>query len=677
MSLSAFVYSQQLPVVDTNIVLKPIQKTVYWDPTNGDNTRDGSTMENAVKTWTRARDLCEWGTEGVDGGHFYNKIIIKAGTHYLTSTDRVYQTYNHSSEGGGNGNYRHHANKNIFKDISIAGEESAIPCVLDATNIGILGAGNGVIRLAGRHISIENITIQNSPGRGIDLRTDAGYINNPDARQNDVLIKNVTVKNASYFGISIERIDKAVINNCEVFNTCLNNENENSYNSFPSAVKCIYSTHIAFLNNKVYRNWGEGLNFNKSEYCLALDNVSYDNYGVNFYCDNAKNTILAGNLFYNDASDRTFWKKINATSTLKRAANNISVSNESYPVGQIDSENIFIFNNVCIRGPISFGYTNRNSGTNSYTNIYINNNTVIDAVADATLQISLLNLILSPNLPATFSNFNIQNNIFSMPAEKLALPGHLVELARTSQQDAALPSLDVNTANNYWSADPYKPGRYNFIEQADNSINTALPTTVTDLSTLSNINPANNNTLVLAAAHAGFITNDFFKIQRVLSPASNVGAIEYTAALPVKFDQISAIIKDGILNVKWSTLTEINSSHFLIELSRNGKDFTTIGKVDSRSGDDNSGQQYEFSIPLSSLGGGLMFAFAGLFSLLFAGKKMRKLSYAMLLFAAILFINGCRKDSDSLSYDKQSYFLRITQVDNDGIKNQSKVLSII
>ena len=109
-----------------------------------------------------------------------------------------------------------------------------------------------------------------------------------------------------------------------------------------------------------------------------------------------------------------------------------------------------------------------------------------------------------------------------MPASKLS-PS--VELARTSGSDAFLPTAGIITTNNYWSANPYKPNRYNFIQQTDNIVNANLPTDINNLTTLDNIKPALNVNLQLAKPRESFIAKDFFGVARI-SPNSNVGAIE-------------------------------------------------------------------------------------------------------------------------------------------------------
>ncbi|MGC4233722.1 MAG: hypothetical protein QM594_12145, partial [Niabella sp.] len=232
-------------------------------------------------------------------------------------------------------------------------------------------------------------------------------------------------------------------------------------------------------------------------------------------------TIVANNRLYNSANNRRFWKRVDTAGVFKKGATNISIANEKYEY-PLDSDHIFVFNNICFRGPIAFGYCDRTGGSNSFSDIYISNNTCIDIVADPGVPMSLINFI-RPNIPATYRNIHISNNIFSIPSHKLS---SIVELAVTSDRDAILSQAGIVTANNYWSANPYKSGVHNFISQNDNKVNANLPVTISNITTLNDIKPARNSDLILTGDYKSFITKDFFGNTRLKHPGSNVGAIE-------------------------------------------------------------------------------------------------------------------------------------------------------
>ncbi|MFP5043063.1 LamG-like jellyroll fold domain-containing protein [Parasediminibacterium sp. JCM 36343] len=50
-------------------------------------------------------------------------------------------------------------------------------------------------------------------------------------------------------------------------------------------------------------------------------------------------------------------------------------------------------------------------------------------------------------------------------------------------------------------------------------------------------------------------------------------------ALPVSFENISAVKNGNFVNVNWQTATELNTSHFIIQHSKDGTSFTDIGTL--------------------------------------------------------------------------------------------------
>ncbi|MEY2904460.1 MAG: hypothetical protein RJA52_476 [Bacteroidota bacterium] len=53
-----------------------------------------------------------------------------------------------------------------------------------------------------------------------------------------------------------------------------------------------------------------------------------------------------------------------------------------------------------------------------------------------------------------------------------------------------------------------------------------------------------------------------------------------TVLLPVTFKDYSTLQENGKIRVAWSTIEEVDNDYFIIQHSRNGKDFRDIGKVD-------------------------------------------------------------------------------------------------
>lgn len=69
-------------------------------------------------------------------------------------------------------------------------------------------------------------------------------------------------------------------------------------NSSPSALIPGITSYATFRKNKVYNNWGEGLSCFEADHCRVEDNISYDNWTVNFYLSDTTNSIVQRNIIY-------------------------------------------------------------------------------------------------------------------------------------------------------------------------------------------------------------------------------------------------------------------------------------------------------------------------------------------------------------------------------------------
>jgi hypothetical protein len=76
--------------------------------------------------------------------------------------------------------------------------------------------------------------------------------------------------------------------------------------------------------------------------------------------------------------------------------------------------------------------------------------------------------------------------------------------------------------------------------------------------------------------------------------ASSISVTKLTGTLPVVWGAFSAIHKSGDVVLNWNTLQEENTSHFAVEYSNNGIDFTVIANVQA-SGNSALGSAYRFT----------------------------------------------------------------------------------
>ena len=156
-----------------------------------------------------------------------------------------------------------------------------------------------------------------------------------------------------------------------------------------------------------------------------------------------------------------------------------------------------------------------------------------------------------------------------------------------------------------------------------------------------------------------------------------------SAALPVKFGNIHAFLKNGSLQINWETLSENNNDHFIIEVSRDGSSFVKLATVDSKALNGNSDNllKYEYSImeneAAALLGGSALLAFL----LIGVSGLKRRNKLVMLLAASVLIsllFNSCTKSEQvyDTANDKPLY-IKITQVDKDGKAKSSGIIKAL
>lgn len=165
---------------------------------------------------------------------------------------------------------------------------------------------------------------------------------------------------------------------------------------------------------------------------------------------------------------------------------------------------------------------------------------------------------------------------------------------------------------------------------------------------------------------------------------SNPTTITITAdgTLPVDFGAVSAVFVNGQLVVNWSTLSESGNSHFDIEISKDGTNFTKIGSVDSKAdknGNSDAPIDYDFSINLqngNTLLGIALFSIAFI-ALLFSRKNKWLYTVVLVGGLSIFGASSCSKDDAAGVEDTGKAFVRIKQVDKDGKFTYSKPVQVV
>jgi len=208
--------------------------------------------------------------------------------------------------------------------------------------------------------------------------------------------------------------------NNEVFHTCMANEGA-SAGGWSSALATInrpgfvHSSNIVMRGNKVYENWGEGINSFLATNVLLADNEARDNFSVNMYCDTSTNVTMENNTitskntrYYRDGSPA-------AGIQISNEGSRTTMRVKPYPC----AENIIILNNIIDGACEGIAYWEDKNNTwesNTYRDIEIYGNTFND-IWDYDIHV---NRVSMPNVEPP-RNVKAYDNILSGSDKRLLI----------------------------------------------------------------------------------------------------------------------------------------------------------------------------------------------------------------------------------------------------------------
>ncbi len=522
-------------------VFTPSQ-TIYLSPT-GDDVNPG-TINSPKKTFMSAVNAFEFGVNGVNNSESYNEIVFLPGDYYPSTTlSQTASQYVKENPPG----------IKLYKNISMRGIGKVVIHGDSAQNVGY----STLISLMGSHIYVRNLTLKNSKYAGIKFIGGNRHCTN-------IEVDSLIVDGAPSHGCLFTLADTILVKNSIITNTCNENSDENASNClWGSALKTEFCKVVTFQKNKVFRNWGEGINTSLSEGIYCYKNEAYDNYSTNFYLHSASKGIWDSNLVYN--TDSLFWRSCFNPAGIRKPPSGISIANELtctdiclsggnnnacggkyhccayypydavflniYPYRQTDS--IFVYNNIFLQADISIW--DAFSGFLNYAfmkGIFIENNTVVGVYGRPTLKKSPINVTLGTSFVYAL-NHRIKNNIFtqdtSLSAYKAGLSVYIPSGVCNGLSDGNIVTLN----NNRWNT-----AKITTNEQILSTLPTDIPPTQLSLLIPNSQQPY----WVQTATPSSYITHDFLGNPR--QGVSNVGAIE----------------KDVVISLD----TEENEKHFSV-----------------------------------------------------------------------------------------------------------------
>ena len=304
-------------------VIYPASIELFVSPDGNDTENVIANADFPLRTFDSIFSVLKKKTIGLKGD-IYCSVFIKKGIYHLQSPFEQFQK-----------DFSIIATELRKLHVSLIGINDSV--VIDGSKIKKNG-GYGLIRLCGSNILIKNITIKNASSYGI-------VIGQPFARSTNVLIENVHIDSTFSHGLLIGDInsksdDTVLIRNSHFTETNQMNALGNS-NQWGSALKLFGAGHIMVDSCYFEHNWSEAISINNSRYVKIIRSHFINNFAPSVYCDIARNVTIEQNMFIANA-DSVMYKKG------KRGMVAILLSSEAWDPLATDhkTSDIDIFSNI-------------------------------------------------------------------------------------------------------------------------------------------------------------------------------------------------------------------------------------------------------------------------------------------------------------------------------------------
>ena len=522
------------------IATLPLWATDYYvDVNKSGSSGDGLTLATAKKTLQEAANL------SLVAGDVVN---VKGGTYTVTGSQAIMSINNRSGNAS-----------NYITIRNVAGETPKIEFA-GYNGIELIGSSSYIeingFEIQGYKGASDTRTVTGAEGQYSTYSSCSGLTIGAQYTGNGIFVKdadnNFTTDNSHHIrilnckihdcgggGIAMSGVDYVTIENNEVYRNAW-------YSTYANSGISVYQPYnfdagtgykIFIRNNKSYLNDSK---IKWSSGCVYSDGngIILDDYR------NTQNTSAYG---------------IYAGKTL--VANNITFGNGGSGIHAFSSNNIDIVHNVSYQNgqrttstPPTGGYNDGGIYGNATTNVQIINNIVV-GIAGRKI-----------NSNSSNSSHVIASNIF-FGGTGLVVSGTGIIAASSTGNSAANPLF----------------------------VNPSIDPSVADFQ-LQTTSPAINSAAIFSA-----VTTDFNGSTRPQGAGPDRGAYEVAGTIPVELLYFkAAALKNGNL-LTWATATEINTIHFDMERSTDGKTFETIGKTKAKG----HHSTYEFTdeSPLWGLGG--------------------------------------------------------------------------
>jgi hypothetical protein len=342
-------------LISAVFVTRAAAAATYYVAPNGNDAHRGN-ISSPLATITRAASLARPGdTVSVRGGVYHELVRIAA-----------------------RGNER--------ARITICAFTNERPIVDGAG----LGEDKNVISLVGAsYVALIGFEVRNATRGGI-CAFPASHV---------LIVGNVVhdcMRNGIYIGSDGNKVSVDVsVDRNEVYHTVLENRSGAMKGSWAQAIGTDSANDVRVTNNRVYENHGNGIGFCLTNNGYGHGNLLYDNFSTSFYLDNARSTIVDGNIIYS-TGNRSYYRN-------GFPAHGIGLANETYPTHN-PLQNDIITNNIVFNTRRALFYDSYDEG-GGLKSIRIANNSLEGDVA----------VYIAPD---DHGNSVIENNCFAQPQVK-------------------------------------------------------------------------------------------------------------------------------------------------------------------------------------------------------------------------------------------------------------------
>jgi len=180
---------------------------------------------------------------------------------------------------------------NISNNNIVVKAENRHKAVIDGA-----GTSGDLFVVSGSGITIDGFEVKNGGNGGLVLwnATKCKVINN---KAHDC------VKAGLYSGGDVGKCDDNLFEGNEVFHNVLENKARNWSGGWARGIGLDMSDRVIVRGNIVYENYGEGIGVMCCIGAQLIDNVSYDNFSVLLYLDNAQEAKVHENVAWADNPD--------------------------------------------------------------------------------------------------------------------------------------------------------------------------------------------------------------------------------------------------------------------------------------------------------------------------------------------------------------------------------------